>query len=107
MQVIIPNSEMAKKICSSQTKTTTIAKHALAPALKTIMIFRHVKSIISVKYDGGNDQTDKKFFILVRYYDQLQSQTVTHFLALPVPKIAEKPFENLSKIESPIFHNTT
>lgn len=69
--------------------------HLLQPL--RLMIFRHVKSIISVKYDGGNDQTDKKFFTLVSYYDQLQSQTVTHFLALPVPKIAGKTFWELVK----------
>ena len=74
-------------------------KHALAPVLNADVITSCQSSPFSVLCDGGNDQTDRKFFgILVRYWDQFQRQAVTRFLALPVCNIAtaEALFEALS-----------
>ena len=39
--------------------------------------------------DGGNDQTDRKYFgIMVRYWDQVIQQPATRFLCMPVFNIA-------------------
>ena len=98
-KVMFPDSEIAKKFSSGRTKTTAIVKHALAPVLNADVITSCQSSPFSVLCDGGNDQTDRKFFaILVRYWDQLQRQAVTRFLALPVCNIAtaEALFKALS-----------
>ena len=98
-KVMFPNSEIAKKFSSGRTKTAAIVKHALAPAFNADVIAACQSSSFSVLCDGGNDQTDRKFFaILVRYWDQSQLQAVTRFLALLVCNIAtaEVLFETLS-----------
>ena len=61
----------------------------MAPVFNDQVIRACQSSPFSILCDGGNDQTDRKFFaIMVRYWDQSQRQPVTRFLALPVCNVA-------------------
>ena len=67
-KVMFPDSKIASEYSSGRTKTTSIVKHALAPALNSQVVERCCSSPYTFLCDGGNDQLGKKYFaIMVRF----------------------------------------
>ena len=85
-KVMFPDSKIADNFASARTKTTAIIKYALAPTLNDDVVKFCCAHPFTLLCDGGNDQTDRKYFgIMVRYWDQ---EPVTRFLCMPVCNIA-------------------
>ena len=85
-KVMFPDSKIADNFASARTKTTAIVKYALAPTLNDEVVKCCRTRPFTLLCDGGNDQTDRKYFgIMVRYWDQ---QPMTRFLCMPVCNIA-------------------
>ena len=56
---------------------------------QTVLNDNIVALLLSLLCDGGNDQTDRKYFgIMVRYWNKEAEQPVTCFLYMPVCNIA-------------------
>ena len=99
-KVMFPDSKIASEYSSGRTKTTSIVKHALAPALNSQVVERCCSSPYTILCDGGNDHFGKKYFaIMVCFWSDTARQPVTRFLAMPVCNIstAEALFDALEK----------
>ena len=99
-KVMFPDSKIAGEYSSGRTKTTSIVKHALAPALNSQVVEQCCSSPYTILCDGGNDQFGKKYFaIMVRFWSDTARQPVTRFLAMPVcnTSTAEALFDALEK----------
>ena len=107
-KVMFPDSKIAAAYASGRTKTTAIVTHALAPAMRKIVDIACRSQPFTILCDGGNDRVDRKYFaILVRFWDDVQSQPVTRFFEMPICNIATA--ENLleainSTMEHVEFH---
>ena len=88
-KVMFPDSKIAQGFACCRTKTTAIVKYALAPVLNNEVIQFCCTSPFTLLCDGGNDQTDRKYFgIMVRYWDKVEQYPVTRFLSMPVCNVA-------------------
>ncbi len=86
---MFPDSKIAAGYSSGRTKTTAIVKYALAPTLNDDVIKSCCTGPFTLLCDGGNDQTDRKYFgIMVRYWDKAIQRPATRFLCMPVCNIA-------------------
>ena len=64
-------------------------KYALAPVFNGEVIKACCCLPFTLLCDGGNDQTDRKYFgIMVRYWDEVAQHPVTRFLCMPVCNVA-------------------
>ena len=85
-KVMFPDSKIANNFASARTKNAAIVKYALAPTLNDKVVESCRTRPFTLLCDGGNDQTDRKYFgIMVRYWDQVP---VTRFLCMPVCNIS-------------------
>ena len=88
-KVMFPDSKIAQGFSCCRTKTTAIVKYALAPTINNEVIQSCCTSPFTLLCDGGNDQTDRKYFsIMVRYWDKVEQHPVTRFLSMPVCNVA-------------------
>ena len=88
-KVMFPDSKIAQEFACGRTKTTAIVKYALAPVFNNKVVQSCCSSPFTLLCDGGNDQSDRKYFgIMVRYWDKVAQQPVTRFLCMPVCNIA-------------------
>ena len=88
-KAMFPDSKIAQGFACCRTKTVAIVKHALAPVFNSEVVQSCRTSPFTLLCDGGNDQTDQKYFgIMVRYWDTVAQKPVTRFLCMPVCNIA-------------------
>ena len=86
---MFPDSKIAQGFVCGRTKTVAIVKHALAPVFNSEVVQSCRTSPFTLLCDGGNDQTDQKYFgIMVGYWDTVAQKPVTRFLCMPVCNIA-------------------
>ena len=86
---MFPGSKIAEGFACGRTKTTAIMKYALAPALNQEVLQYCCTSPFTLLCDGGNDQTDRKYFgIMVRYWYEEARKPVTSIVCLHVCNIA-------------------
>ena len=77
---MFPDSKIADNFVSARTKTTAISSIINDDVVKFCCTCP-----LTLLCDGGNDQTDRKYFgIMVRYWDL---EPVTYFLCMPVCSI--------------------
>lgn len=89
VKAMFPDSKIAEGFACGRTKATAIVKFALAPALNAQVIEACQSSPFTILCDGGNDQSDRKYFaVMVRYWDESARQAVVGFLAMLVCNVA-------------------
>lgn len=78
------DSKIAKAFSSARTKTTCIVKGALSPHFMDPVVEICQEKPFAILCDEGNDNEDKNFAILVRFWDDELKKPMTRFLDMPV-----------------------
>ena len=97
---MFPDSKIAEAFSCARTKTAALVTHALGPAAESVVTRMCHNQPFTILCDGGNDNFDKYFGVLVRLWDENSRKVVVRFLDCPVVNIAtgETLFEAINKI---------
>ena len=97
---MFPDSKIADAFSCARTKTTALVMHALGPAAENTVVAACRIQPFTILCDGGNDNFEKYFGVMVRLWDDCRDEVVVCFLDCPMCNIGtgETLFEALADV---------
>ena len=99
-KLMFPDSTVLKSLCEHKRKLQQLVTHALGRAADSAVTVMCQTQPFTILCDGGNDNFEKYFGVMVRLCDEGLRQIVVRFLDCPVCNIAtgETLFQALSGV---------